>query len=338
MMRARRTPAGNQSSCEPGEILTDADGHAFRLAPIACPTCGISDLKEMGYRGGSQHHRYGHGVPTRIVRCTRCGLIFPQPFPYPLAPTELYGDPDKYFERTDLHGDDTKLKGYREIVREVLKRSRTPTPALLDVGSGRGHFLEAATLEGIVDPVGLELAPAMVDEARRKFGVEVMLETIEEHAERSGRTYDVIILAGVLEHVYDPDSMIAAAARLSSPGTLVFLDLPVEPCMTTVVGNLANRITGSRSVYNLSPTWPPYHVFGFNPDSLRILLNKHYFDVEGCRVWAAPRIPAQGGLPDRAKAFLATQLNRLANLTGTAANMHVWARFTPPVTDPPLKR
>ena len=70
-------------------------------------------------------------------------------------------------------------------------------------------------------------------------------------------------------------------------------------------------------------------MFGFNPRSLQTLLNKHYFDVETSRVWAEPRIPARAQLQDRVKAFVATQLNHLANVTGTAANMHVWARFAP---------
>ena len=32
---------------------------------------------------------------------------------------------------------------------------------------------------------------------------------------------------------------------------------------------------------------------------------------------------------ERTQAFVATQLNHVANVTGTAANMHVWARFAP---------
>lgn len=49
------------------------------------------------------------GVETRIVRCGRCALIFPDLFPFPVDAQRLYGDPDKYF----AHHDETeKIAAY----------------------------------------------------------------------------------------------------------------------------------------------------------------------------------------------------------------------------------
>jgi hypothetical protein len=93
-----------------------------------------------------------------------------------------------------------------------------------------------------------------------------------------------------------------------------------------MVGNAAKRVSGSRGVYNLSPTFSPFHVFGFNRRSLQMLLNKHGFDVEDVLVWAQPRVPSSDDLRDKVKATVATQIRRVANLTGTASNMCVWAR------------
>ncbi|MBI3021742.1 MAG: hypothetical protein HYY59_07085 [Candidatus Omnitrophica bacterium] len=77
---------------------------------------------------------------------------------------------------------------------------------------------------------------------------------------------------------------------------------------------------------NLSPTWIPYHLYGFNPRALRVLLHKHGFEMTSVRIYAIPTIPATSAFEDRFNASVATQICRVANLTGTASNLYVWAR------------
>ena len=310
---------------EPLGIATDPSGRSFDLRSIACPICadnGRTPTRVVGDRGGDAH-RYGLGIRSRIVRCTGCGLIFPDPFPFPVDPQELYGDPEKYFAS---HDSDAKVAGNRQIIHQVLERLSIPAPRVLDVGSGRGELLRAAVLEGVPaeNILGLEFSDAMID-ACRQSGLVVLRQTIEEHAQTDPPPYDAVILNAVLEHVYDPASMIDAVRSLTRPGSVLYLDLPMEPNLLTWVGNGLNRIRGSRAVFNLSPTFSPYHVFGFSPRTLRALLAKHEFQVDQVTIWAAPRIPAGTSLKDKALSFAGTQVNRLANLTHTAHNMCVWA-------------
>jgi SAM-dependent methyltransferase len=307
---------------QPPRVEADAQGNEFELRAIDCPTCGASDQQRLGERGG-RSHRYGLGVQTPIARCRSCSLLFPNPFPYPRAPQTLYGDPAKYFER---HGEAQKVQDYRRLTQWLVRSSGLAQPSLLDVGSGRGELLEAARLEGVRDLVGLELSQAMIAYVRDHYGIPVLPQTIEEYARSSSRTFDVIVLNAVLEHVYDPDAMIQACARLTRSGSLLYIDTPNEPHLLTVVGNAINRLRGNPAVFNLAPTWPPYHVFGFNPRALRILLHKHGFEITSLRIYAEPTIPAGRALGDRLKAFVGTQLGRLANVTGTASNMFVLAR------------
>jgi SAM-dependent methyltransferase len=302
-------------------VLVDAEGNAFDLRPRTCPTCGVTARRVLGLRGG-RHHRYGLGIETRIVRCHRCGLIFPDPFPYPRDAQRLYGDPDKYLAAHDT-GD--KLASSRLLVARFRRRLGRDAFSLLDVGSGRGEMLAAAQAEGI-EAVGLELSQAMIDHAQRTLGVRVLRKTIEEYAAETDRSFDAVALLAVLEHVYDPDAMIAAVRRLTRPGSVLYVDIPREPNLLTIVGNAWNRLRGRRAIYNLQPTWPPYHVYGFDPRSLRILLSKHGFDVLALSIRADPHVIARDDARDRARAFVATQINRVANWTGMASNMYVWAR------------
>jgi 2-polyprenyl-3-methyl-5-hydroxy-6-metoxy-1,4-benzoquinol methylase len=279
-------------------------------------------VRTLGLRGGA-HQRHGLGVETRIVECSRCGLLFPDPFPIPVDPQELYGDPEKYFEG---HDEAAKLTAYRGIVREAVARAGGGPASLLDVGSGRGEMPQAARLEGLGDVVGLEFSRAMIEYARGKYGLELVPRTIEEFQAAGPRTFDVVVLNAVLEHVYDPDSFLRAASRLTRAGGVLYLDIPRDPNLLTWAARISQRLLLRRTVLHLAPSWPPYHVYGFNPRALRTILEKHGFRIESIRVWARPRIPSGKGIPDRMKAFAGEQVMRLANLTGTASNMFVWAR------------
>ena len=303
------------------KTLTDREGHRFRLAPILCPICAVDDAKELGWRGGSSQ-REGRGVPTRIVRCRRCGLLYPNPFPYPEDSNALYGDPEGYFAG---HDEDHKIGSHRGLLRQLIDMSSAERPSLLDVGSGKGENLHAARLEGIEDAVGLEFADAMVAFARDRYGANVVTSTIEDYS--PGRTFDIVVLGAIIEHVHDPVSFIRRVVELTSPGGIVFIDTPREPNLPTILGNFANRLRGRREVYNLAPTWVPYHVFGFNPRAMRKLLAQHGLEIEKVILkHGNPRIPPGPGLRGRAGAWLGTQVIRIGNLTPLASNMFVWAR------------
>jgi SAM-dependent methyltransferase len=275
----------------------------------------------LGWRGG-KYQRYGKGFPVQIVRCRNCGLLFPKPFPVPEDPQEIYGDPDEYFADRDV---DSGVELRRELVRQIRRRTGLDQPMVLDVGSGRGEFLGACRLERLDGVVGLELSKAMAESCSQRFGIEVLLETIEEHARFIERRYDLIVLSGVLEHVYDPDSLIASAAMLSKPGGMLWIDCPVEPNLLSRVGNAWNRVTGRRGVYNLSPTFEPFHVFGFNPRALARLLAKHQYRLDEVVMADVPIIRSDGSLHDRIRAWGGTQINRLAHVIGQSYNMDAWA-------------
>lgn len=303
------------------EIRTDQAGNRFELRPISCPTCGPASQRVIGMRGGP-HQRWGLGVETQIVACERCSLLFPNPFPYPVDPQKLYGDPEKYFPR-DL---DEKVEHSRQLAKDIRSRCTVPNPRLLDIGAGRGEFLHAAGLEGFVDARGVEFADAMIAYAAKAFGIQLEKISAEDLAAREGSSFDVVVLNAVLEHVYDPDALVRAVARLTKPGGLLYVDVPREPHLLTMVGNTLNRVLRKEAVYNLQPTWPPFHVFGFNPKALGVLLEKHGFRIESLRVHASTQIRSSGGLKDTVKALAGQQINRVANLTGLSSNMFVFAR------------
>ncbi len=292
----------------------------FDFRPWHCPVCGPGEEAELGMRGGA-FHRFGLGVACRIVRCRTCGLLYANPFPIPRNPQELYGDPEAYFSGHNLEG---KWAAIRTWVKK-LKEEHGTELRILDVGSGQGELVAGAREAGF-HAEGLEFSEAMIQSAKSKYGIELHRISIEEAAERWPGSYDVVSLCAVLEHVQNPDSMIAAAARLLRPNGMLFLDIPNEPNLLTILGNFANHLRGSRAVLNLSPTWTPFHIYGFNRGALERVLGKHGFEVRSVWNWANPVIKPGPGWKSRLIAWAATFINQVANWIGMASNLHVWAR------------
>jgi 2-polyprenyl-3-methyl-5-hydroxy-6-metoxy-1,4-benzoquinol methylase len=250
-------------------------------------------------------------------------LIFPDPFPHPLDVQEMYGDPEKYFQRH--HPFDNRAEFYRAMVREIQVRTGKSDPTIIDIGCGRGEMLRAAQIEGITSAIGLDLSEAMVA-ATAARGLVVFRRTAEDYAVEAGRTFDAVLLAAVAEHVENPDSLVRAARELCTPGGVLLVDVPREPNIVTTVGRLLAALHRSEGVLNLSPTFTPYHVYGFNPKALAVLLAKHGFRIEHLRVVAAPSVPYVNSRPDRLRAVAASLLIRVGNLTRFAPNMTAWAR------------
>lgn len=198
-------------------------------------------------------------------------------------------------------------------------------PSILDIGSGRGEFLEAARREGIERCVGLELSQAMIAEAGSRDLV-VLPQTAEEYLVTEPPPFDAAILNAVLEHVADPDSLVRVARALVRPGGVLLIDVPREPNIITWASSLACRLRRSPKVLNLSPTFSPYHVWGFSPKSIRALLTKHHIAIEQIDVRCIASVPSTASASDRAQAIVGALLIRVGNLTRTAPNMTMWAR------------
>ncbi|WP_428384680.1 class I SAM-dependent methyltransferase [Nevskia ramosa] len=94
---------------------------------------------------------------------------------------------------------------------------------LLDVGCGNGQFLSTAAEAGW-KVEGIDFDPAAVAAATRQ-GLVVHLGGIEHYAQASNQ-FDEIMLSHVIEHVYDPRSLIADCHRLLKSGGRLWIETP----------------------------------------------------------------------------------------------------------------
>jgi SAM-dependent methyltransferase len=135
---------------------------------------------------------------------------------------------------------------------------------LLDVGSGRGYFLEACRLRGY-DVVGFDVSGDAAASVRDTLGIEVKTGEMREDLFGSG-SLDVVTMWHALEHTPDPRVPLRLAWRWLAPDGILVVDVP------------NHESTDARRIGNAWNDWSlPYHFFHFTPSSLEGLLDRNGF-------------------------------------------------------------
>jgi SAM-dependent methyltransferase len=246
--------------------------------------------------------------------------VYPQPSLLPdRNPYDAYSSGD-YFHAHDLS---RKGEAGRQLARraaELLGRKGS----LLELGCGRGELLVAAREEGW-QVAGVDMTASWAGSA-----ADVPVEVAPVEAARSlerPESYDVIILAAILEHLYDPARCLDRCHRALAPGGLIFIDVPNECSLWTRAGNAYMRLRGKDWAINLSPTFPPFHVVGFCPASLRRLLDRCGFDVVELtsQRWQN-ELPRRPGVLAQIERIGADAVLTLGAALGMGAGLTCWAR------------
>lgn len=286
-----------------------------------CPVCEVAPTKYVGKRGGASH-REQLGVESEIWSCGNCGLVFPDPMPFPVNGLGQHYevDADAYFQG---HDKVEKLEGAMGLLRqaeELLgKKGR-----ILDIGVGRGEILIEAVSNGW-EAEGVEPSDSFADYAEKRTSAKIWREPIEDAAIPSN-SFDVVILGAVLEHLYDPDTVMKKISTILKTGGLLYVDVPNEKGLYFVVGNAYQRLRGRKWCVNLAPTFSPFHVFGFGPRSLRSLLGKHGLEPKVWRVYAGTSmVSSHGGIIGVIESIASKCVTTASNFGELGTYIETWA-------------
>ena len=96
---------------------------------------------------------------------------------------------------------------------------------LLEVGSGLGNLLIEARERGYA-VTGIEYAPASVARANARLGDDIVVQGTLESLDLPPASFDVCVLADVIEHTRNPLTTLISAWELLKPGGTLFLATP----------------------------------------------------------------------------------------------------------------
>lgn len=292
----------------------------FEFKEISCPVCEQDNAKFLGWRGGEAHHD-GKGVKTAIVRCRNCSHQYPNPMPFPVINLdEVYINADEYFR-----GQNVEIK--KQIGLRLISRfeEKTDGRKFLDVGCGIGELLWAAKQRGW-EAEGIDPSKEFIEIGREKLGVEGQVMTLAE-ANYPDNYFDAAVLSGIIEHLYNPLETLREINRVLKPGGWLWLDAPNEDGLYMLFGNLYMKLRRKSWVVVMAPTFPPYHVQGFNPKSIGKIVKSSGFRLDSLEI--VGEVCEQTGQLTIRKKFenkLAGSINKIGKMLNRGLYMSVWTQ------------
>lgn len=249
---------------------------AWRLETVDCPLCGSSRFRKLGVRGNREHFgadpNAAPHVVTDVVRCRDCDFIYTNPMIRGLEHLEAahYADPSRY--EASEGGDAPRMFASR---LDLIARLKAPG-RMLDVGCGKGEFLEEARNRGW-QVTGVEPSEGLCAHARSTYGLDVRHGTLGETRPAAPGSLDAVTLNHVLEHVERPEALLGAIRPLLKPDGILFVEVPNSDSYLLRAADLYFRAKGLDWSSRLSPLHPPFHRFGFTQASLRFALARAGF-------------------------------------------------------------
>ena len=108
----------------------------------------------------------------------------------------------------------------------IMERLTVRNPKILDVGCGGGILSEALAKVG-AQVTGLDLSEASLQVAKQHakqqgLNIDYRYESAQEVTQKQMGTFDAVTCMEMLEHVPEPDKLIAACAQALKPGGHAF--------------------------------------------------------------------------------------------------------------------
>jgi 2-polyprenyl-3-methyl-5-hydroxy-6-metoxy-1,4-benzoquinol methylase len=174
-----------------------------------------------------------------IVRCLECGHI--------MSTHRGSQDYDEYFDEPGRLETFWWDQAHRSMYADFCRRILPSKPgSLLDVGAGLGYFIRAISQNSEWDVYGCEISTGAVRYAREVLGIRNMHCGRLEDAGYDRSSFDLITLWDVIEHIPDPDLLLARIAEILKPGGTLFLHTPNAP-LQLVKAKMKKTITGERA-------------------------------------------------------------------------------------------
>jgi len=229
-----------------------------------CPLCSSPDTLDL--------FRLDQRVADedfQIKRCNKCYISWSHPIPDKEQLSAYY--PDEYHGK----GGQERFNPVMEFFVGTSRRKRASIVSdfnsnkkgkILDIGCGRGVMLSILKKKGW-HVYGTEFSRHSSSFARERYAIEVATKDVAD-CQFPARTFDVVTMWHVLEHLPYPLSTIKEVGRILKSGGRLIIEVPN-------FGGLQARLFTNKWFHLDSPR----HIFHFNEDTLVNYIEKSGFKV-----------------------------------------------------------
>jgi 2-polyprenyl-3-methyl-5-hydroxy-6-metoxy-1,4-benzoquinol methylase len=148
---------------------------------------------------------------------------------------------------------------------------------LLDVGCATGVFLDMMRKRGW-EVEGVEISNELADYARMTFSVRVHVGDLTSGLLES-EPFDVITLFDVIEHIPDPNPVVAACKELLVEDGLLLLRTPTEEGFLRSIAKAIFWMTKNRIEFPMLWFYSYEHIHSFSVFTLGKMIRKHGFAI-----------------------------------------------------------
>lgn len=237
-----------------------------------------------------------------LVKCKKCGLAYINPKPTLERERGFYDL--EYFKP----GEESLWREYRlPLFKEALSRIESTIPSLplrtgpggrlLDVGCGKGYFLDLVRKRGW-QGVGTDVSSTAVQFARDTLRLEIYRGELRD-AKLPENSFDVATSWNVLDQAYDPWGDLREVFRVLKKDGLIALrvsNLHFHLYLQRLFTLLNSAVPGRLRV--TAPT--VFHLYMFSPRTLRMFLKEAGFvDIRVENSTLDPNVPALVNLVGR---------------------------------------
>lgn len=221
-----------------------------------CPICGHVDTRFF-------FERFGY----TFLKCPGCELSFIHPVPTPEDLAPLYNQQGAPADGLRYPYNKVEHRRKRAAVRAARFKKYFEGKDAVDIGCGGGYMVDAMQNAGAKRAFGIDLDPEAMEFARKNHNPQATYycETLEDFIKR-GIKFDFGHSSQVIEHVGAFNEFVAGWAEVVKPGGYFFLKTP----------DRRHWLHGEKP-----QTWPkpPEYTQYFSRKNIRILLEKHGFEV-----------------------------------------------------------
>ena len=159
-------------------------------------------------------------MPLRIVKCTKCGLIYANPRPPVQSLISSYSN---MVDTAYLEEERARRLSAQSILKQLERLKKHGR--ILDVGCAAGFLLDEARKRGW-ETFGVEICKWAADYAHSQLGLTGVSQAILKDAKYPPNYFDVVVLVDAIEHLTDPKGTLTEIRRILKSDGIICVNTP----------------------------------------------------------------------------------------------------------------